>query len=166
MYVSRRAVLALLVALLAAGSLVFALAASGGPRDEGNGEALLRSTLAPSVPTDPSFHGIAPGGVPWVLAGSSVRLKADGELDVRVEGLVLPSLGTAGPVTSVSASLLCGADAVAGPAATTGTVPLSAAGDARIEATVALPASCLAPIVVVHPNGGTTRYIAISGWKS
>jgi hypothetical protein len=166
MLVSRRIVLLLVVGLVAAGSLVFALGASGGSRDEGNGQALLRSTLAPSIPADPEFHGITPGGVPWQLADSSVRLKTDGELDIRIVGLVIPALGTPGPVKTVSASLLCGADAQAGPTATTGQAPLSAAGDARIDATLTLPATCLAPIVVIHPNGGAARYIAVTGWTS
>jgi hypothetical protein len=151
--------------LVAVGALVFALSASGSSRDNGNGEALVRSGLAPSVPTDPAFHGIAAAGAPWVLSGSSVRLKASGELDISIDGLILPSLGTAGPVTTVSASLLCGGDANANRAATTGTFPLSQAGDARIEETLSLPATCLAPIFVIHPNGGTARYIAVSGWK-
>jgi hypothetical protein len=165
-YVPRKAVLAVLMSVLVAGSLVFAFAASGSSRDEGNGDALFASTLAPSVPTDPAFHGITPGGVPWMLNGSSVRLKANGELEIRIEGLVIPALGTAGPVTAVSASLLCGADAQAGPTVTTAAVPLSTRGNARIESRLALPAACLAPIVVVHPNGGVAHYIAVSGWKS
>lgn len=169
MYVPRRVVLV----LVAVAALVFALGASGGSKDDGNGkgnrkgngDAVVRSTLAPSVPTDPAFHGIAAAGAAWVLDHSSVRLKASGELDIRIDGLVLVSTGTAGPVTTVSASLLCGADAQAGPTATTGTFPLSQAGDARIEAELNLPATCLSPSFVIHPNGGTTRYIAVSGWK-
>jgi hypothetical protein len=164
----RKVALLVLVGVFAAGSLVFALAASGGSRDHGDheGKALFRSRLAPSVPTDPTFHGIVAGGVPWVLTGSSARLKTDGELDVRVNGLVIPALGTPGPVKTISASLLCGADSQAGVAASTGQVSLSAGGDARIEAKITLPANCLAPIVVVHPNGNPGAYIAISGWKS
>jgi hypothetical protein len=160
-YVPRKVV----IVLAAIAALVFALSASGSARDEGNGDALVRSTLVPSVPTDPAFHGIAAAGAPWMLSGSSVRLKASGELDISIDGLVLTALGTAGPVTTVSASLLCGADAQAGPTATTGTFRLSQAGDARIKANLALPATCLAPSFVIHPNGGTTRYIAVSGWK-
>jgi len=151
--------------LVAVGALVFALSASGSSRDNGNGEALVRSGLAPSVPADPPFHGITAAGAPWVLSDSSVRLKASGEVDISIDGLILPSLGTAGPVTTVSASLLCGGDANAGPTATTGTFPLSQAGDARIEETLSLPATCLAPSFVIHPNGGSARYIAVSGWK-
>ena len=161
MYIPRRVVLV----LVAVGALVFALSASGSSRDNGNGEALVRSGLAPSVPADPPFHGITAAGAPWVLSDSSVRLKASGEVDISIDGLILPSLGTAGPVTTVSASLLCGGDANAGPTATTGTFPLSQAGDARIDAMLSLPATCLAPSFVIHPNGGSARYIAVSGWK-
>ena len=165
MYVPRKVVLL----LVAAAALVFAVAASGhggddGKRGKGHGKALLASTLAPSVPTDVAIHGIVPGGVPWVLDRGGVRLKSDGELDVRIRGLVIPSLGTAGPVTTVSASLLCGADTA--PAATTGAVPLSSSGDARIDGTITVPATCLAPSVVVHPNGNVKAYIAVTGWKS
>lgn len=166
MYVPRKVVLL----LAAAAALVFAVAASGHGGDDGkrggdgNGRALLRAPLAPSVPSDVAIHGIVPGGVPWVLDRGSVRLKTDGELDVRLRGLVIPSLGTAGPVATVSASLLCGADTA--PAATTAAVPLSSAGDAELETTIAVPTVCLAPSVVVHPNGNVKAYIAVSGWKS
>jgi hypothetical protein len=66
---------------------------------------------------------------------------------------------------SVSASLFCGADSERTPAFTTAAVPISEHGDARIRQNVTLPATCLAPIVLVHPNGGTARYIAVSGWR-
>lgn len=162
----------LVVGLAAAAALVFALGAGAASRDhggkggdDGEGRTLVRSTLAPSVPTDPAFHGIAAAGAPWVIRSGTVRLKSDGELDARIRGLVLTSTGTAGPVTTVSVSLLCGADAQAGPAATTGPFPLSTAGNARIETRLTVPATCLAPIFVVHPNAGATRYIAVSGWK-
>jgi len=161
MYVPRKVVLL----LIAGAALVFAVAASGHRGDDGGkGKALLSSSLAPSVPADVAIHGIVPGGVPWMIEPSSVRLKANGELDLRIRGLVIPGRGDAGPVTTVSASLLCGADQM--PAATTGTVPLSTSGDARIEDRIAVPATCLAPAVVVHPNGNTQAYIAVSGWKS
>jgi hypothetical protein len=157
--------------LAAAAALVFAVAAYGHGRDDGKGndddngrgKAALSASLAPSVPTDVAIHGIAPGGVPGVLTRGSVRVKRDGELDLRLRGLIIPTLGTAGPVTTVSASLLCGLDTA--PAATTGAVPLSSSGDARIDTRIALPPTCLAPAVVVHPNGNTKAYIAVSGWK-
>jgi hypothetical protein len=157
----------IVLVLAAVAALVFTFSAFGSSKDDGSGtgEALVRAALAPSVPADPAFHGITAAGAPWVMRDGHVRYQPDGELEVRIRGLVLTSTGTAGPVTTVSVSLLCGADSQLGPAATTGTFPLSQAGNAHIETTLAPPATCLAPIFVVHPNGGTTRYIAVTGWK-
>ena len=154
--------LALLVAAAAAALVVAVVAiaaASGGDRS-------LRSTLAPSVPTDPMFHGVQPGGLPWVLSRGSVTLSSEGRLDLTVKGLVIPTFGTPGPVTSISASLFCGADTNMTPAAVTGTEPLSSAGDGSISQRVTLPADCLAPIVLVNPNGIQSLYIAVTGWKT
>jgi hypothetical protein len=156
---------AMLAAVAAVAALLVSAAASGGGRDDDQGGKLLRSTLAPSVPTDPVFHGKSPGGVPWVLRRGDVQISANGKLRLRVDGLVIPSLGTPDGVTSISASLFCGADANQTAAATTATVPLSSEGDARIRASVTLPSQCLAPIVLVHPNGATARWIAVTGWK-
>ena len=71
---------------------------------------MIDESLAPSQPTDPVFHGVSPGSAPWVLKRGDVRLKRDGKLDLDLKGLVIPALGTPGPVTTVSASLYCGAD--------------------------------------------------------
>ena len=129
------------------------------------GETLFRSTLAPTVLSDPTIHGVARGNVPWMLDRGSARLRHDGRLTVGVRGLVIPGNGTPGPVTSITASLYCGADST--PAvATTGSVPLSSQGDAAIDEHVTLPAKCLAPIILVHPNGNAAAYIAASGFGS
>jgi hypothetical protein len=162
--VSKRSKQALFTSLLAVAvlaALVFAVAASG----SGGGEKILDVSLAPSLPTDPAFHGVTPGGVPWVLDRGEVRVKANGELDLEVRGLVIPALGTADGVVTIDASLYCGADANTAPAATTGLVPLSSGGDAEIHQRLAIPPTCLAPIVLVHPNGGAARYIAVTGWR-
>ena len=169
---SKKRLFALTAMLVAAASLVFAAIASGDHgrgdkgRHEGHGAKVFRSSLAPSVPTDPKFHNVGAGGVPWSLDRGSVSITSGGRFELRLEGLVITGTDNPGPVKTVSASLFCGADAETAPAVTTDQVPLSSTGDARIRQHVALPASCLAPIVLVHPNGGTTRYIAVSGWKS
>ncbi len=143
-----------------------------GQGDDGNqqGRLLLTSTLAPSVPADPAIHGVAAGGAPWVLHRGSIRLKANGSVRVEIEGLVIPiahgafPAGTALPVTTVSASLYCAPDA--SPAAvTTHAAAISASGNATIVDKVTLPATCLAPIVLVHPNGVAAVYIAATGWR-
>jgi len=172
MHVSRRSAVAALAVAALAGSAASAVTASGhntgtGSRREHRGEhrgkALLKTTLAPSVPTDPAIDGVNPGGVPWVLARGEARLRADGDLRVKVRGLLIPSgqfAGTTGPVTTVTASLYCGGTVVG----TTPSAPLSSHGDADLEGMVTVPAKCLAPTVLVHPNGGAGAYIAASGF--
>lgn len=160
-----------LASLLAVASLVFAAVASGdhgrGRRDhEGHGAKVFRSPLAPSDPADPAVHGKGPGGVPWSLDRGEVSIKSNGSFRLRLDGLVITATNSARPVTTVSASLFCAPDSNTTAVVTTSTVAISEDGDARIDERVALPASCLAPVVLVHPNGGTARYIAVSGWKS
>jgi hypothetical protein len=139
---------------------------------KGHGGQLIKESLAPSMPpspTEPSFHGVAPGGAPWVLKEGSVQLSSNGKLDLRVRGLVIPGApgnGTPGPVNTISASLYCGADSNMMAADTTGQVPISRDGDARIrDDSFAVPATCLSPVILVHPNGLGNMYIAVDGWR-
>ncbi len=140
-------------------------------RDEGNGAALLSSSLAPSLPSDPAIHGVAAGGAPWALDRGEVQIDRGGRIRVRIEGLVIPvahgtlPAGTPRPVTVVSASLYCGADSSAA-VATTSAAPISETGDAVISEQIHLPSACLAPIVLIHPNNVAGAYIAASGWRS
>lgn len=144
---------------------------NGQGNGHGNGNALLRSTLAPSVPGDPPFHGVGPGSVQWVLQRGEVRLKRNGEFRLRLRGLVIPSPpgdNTPGPVNTVNASLYCGEDTGPPPntpAATTDQVPISRQGDADIDTTITVPAMCLTPVILVHPNGSPGAYISLEGWR-
>jgi hypothetical protein len=169
---SFRRVLRVATVVAAVGAL--ALPALGATA-RGDGRSLLETSLAPSMPSDPTFHGVAPGGLPWALDEGDARLERDGRLIVEVDGLVIPiehtvgdrtfPPGTARPVKSVSASLFCGADSDTVPAATTKSVPITRGGDARVDDRIDLPDTCLAPIVMVHPDGNTAAYIAISGFR-
>jgi hypothetical protein len=173
MRISNRVPMTVFVAALAALSaalVVGALSALGSEHGHGRDHArpLLSESLAPSVPTDPAFHGVIPGSAPWVLKEGRVTL--DGHrLDLRVRGLVIPVApgnGTPGPVNTISASLYCGADADTMAAETTGQVPISRDGDARItDDSFNVPATCLSPVILVHPNGLTAAYITVDGWK-
>jgi hypothetical protein len=173
MWNSRRAVITGLLSVIGALSLAFTAGALGHPNHHGkrSGAPLIDESLAPSMPppTDPTFHGVSPGALPWVLKSGVVRLKRDGKLDLQVKGLVIPtapSMGTPGPVTTISASLYCGADSNTTAAGTTQVVPISRKGDARIhDASFTVPATCLAPVILVHPNGIATMYIAVDGWR-
>jgi hypothetical protein len=144
-------------------------AGSHSKKGHANGRNLLQQSLAPSLPTDPTLHGVAPGGLPWVLKSGLVRFRANGKFEVRLRGLVIPVApgnGTPGPVKTVSASLYCGADSDTTAIDTTAAVPLSVKGNARIrDRSFTVPSSCLAPVVLVHPNGDATHYIAVNGWR-
>lgn len=172
MRVSKRTAVSLLATAALAGSGATAVGAlghdgngaRGNHRDRG-GATVLNTTLAPSVPNDPALHEVAAGGAPWVLRRGEARLRRGGRLTVRVRGLVIPVApgnGTPGPVTTVNASLYCGNDTMA--AGTTPSVPISRAGNARMAGQFTLPAKCLAPVVLVHPNGNGAAYIAASGF--
>lgn len=171
MWVSKRVLLAVSLVAVAAMSLALAVGAlghRGKAHARHGGATLVKESMAPSVPSDPTFHGVAPGAAPWVLRRGEVQVKRH-RLELRVRGLVIPVApgnGTPGPVNTISASLYCGADSSTAAADTTGQVPISRGGDARIrERSFDVPDTCLAPVVLVHPNGDVTHYIAVDGWR-
>ena len=168
---SRRTALVLATSVLAgsAVSAVTALANQGNGHiaKRQHGRAVLDTSLAPSVPTDPVLLGSPAGGVPWVLRSGEATLRRNGRLDVKIRGLVIPVApftGTTGPVMTVDASLYCGGDPT--PVGTTKSVPISSHGNARIRDSFTLPSKCLIPALLIHPNGGAmgAPYIAASGF--
>ena len=69
-------------------------------------------------------------------------------------------------MTRISASLYCGADSDTVAADTSRQVRITRSGDARIrDRSFAVPSTCLAPVILVHPNGNATAYIAVDGWR-
>jgi hypothetical protein len=162
---------ALLAASALAGSATTAVTATAAPghgradHRDGHRRAVLSTPLVPSVPTEPTLFGAAPGAVPWVLHSGAARLQSDGRFDARIRGLVIPVApftGTAGPVTTVSASLYCGGSST--PVGTSNSFPLSTNGNAHMTATFTLPKICQIPALLIHPNGANTIYIATSGF--
>jgi hypothetical protein len=122
----------------------------------------LITPLAPSVPSDPPLHGVNAGSAPWVLKRGVFGLLANGEVVVAIRGLIIPQLGTPGPVKTVDASLYCANEKT--PAATSASAPLSGEGNALIVSHVSLPALCQTPAVLINPNGIGSIYIATSGF--
>ena len=118
---------------------------------------LLRARLAGSRPGE-TISSVKAGLAPWEIGDSSVRVRDDGRLDLRVRGLLIPGRGV-GTVTSVTASLACNGEVVD----TSRSAPLSATGDARIRDYLTVPDRCLAPVVMVNPNGLSELFIAVSG---
>ena len=139
-------------------TLVAPAASAGDGSSGGSGHTILRDTLVGSMPDGPVLFGVKPGGVDWVIDESLARVREDGRVRVRVEGLVIPGVGT-GAVTTITATVVCNGM----PVATTMPAPLDTEGDARIDDTVWLPDYCHMPAVLVNPNGNTQRYIAATG---
>ena len=151
--------LALLALIGAVALAVPALSSGGADGRKVVSGAVLTPVTGPYVGTANPIRAVAGGGLPWRLTSGNVDLRADGRLHVSVDGLVLaagPNEGT-NPITSFRAIVSC--QTIDGGAATVSNVstdpfPASSAGDAVIDATVALPAPCIAPIVfVTSPTG-------------
>jgi hypothetical protein len=168
MFIPRRVLVAVFVAAIAGLSLMLAVGAAGkhAGKAKRHGAPLIKQTLAPSEPSDPTFHGVDPGDAQWVLRRGELRVKRGGKLNLRVKGLVIPTNGTPGPVNTISASLYCGADSNTTAAETSQEAPISRKGNARIrDRSFTVPSTCLAPVILVHPNGDTAHYIAVDGWR-
>ena len=127
-------------------------------------ELAFWSTLVGSNPQK-VIGGVPSGGAPWTVRRGSAALDDDGRLRVKVRDLILPKLGTPGPVTSVSASLVCGGTGGT-VVATTDPVALSADGDAEIESRIAVPDTCFGPVVLVRAvfGGNPGPWIASTGF--
>jgi hypothetical protein len=145
------------------GSIYIATSGFESPSATALEQPLFVTSLAPSEPNDPTLHGVMPGGLPWVIKNSVFALVGNNVL-VSIRGLIIPELGTPGPVTTVDASLYCANETTA--AATTQSVPISEGGNALILARVKLPSLCQTPAVLINPNSIGSIYIATSGFSS
>jgi hypothetical protein len=114
-------------------------------------DSLFRTAIIGSNPKT-IIAGVQSGGAPWTVERGSAVLNDDGKLHVTLRDLILLNLGNPGPVTSVSASLVCGG-AGGTVVATTDPVPLSGDGNADIDATIAVPGPCFALTVLVRAAG-------------
>jgi hypothetical protein len=141
----------------------------------GAGGDLLRSRLVGSPGANRPMRTVQSGGVPWTIEDKSeARLSESGRLRANIRGLLItgtgnPSLdGTTGTVENVVASLTCenpttgsnGAPTIV----STSPAPLSGDGDARIDEKIALPSTCLGPIVLIRANSATGPWIAAAGF--
>ncbi len=124
--------------------------------EDGNrGRGGFESGVVGSMP-GATVGGVTSGGAPWVASGHT-SVSASGRLHLKVTGLLIgaaagipPALvGTVGSVTMVAASLVCGGSGGSVIASSDGS-PLSSAGDAEIDTTVTLPATCMAPAVLIR----------------
>ena len=155
---SRRLVIGTAALLLSATVAAPALADDGTGHEDRQKGTLLAAALVGSLTNDPPLAGVSPGAADWTVSRSTVRVKADGRVDIQIRDLVLTSTG-ANPVTTISASLVCNGGVVD----SVGPVAFTAAGNARIRDRFSVPTRCLAPAVLLNPATRTTTYIAASG---
>ncbi len=110
-----------------------------------------------------AIRGVPGGGRPWVIDSAEGELKADGEIEVTVRGLVIDPnepVATAGtnPSATFKVIVSCMSKDANGAAVIsnveTPTFPASPDGNAEIESSVTLPTPCIAPIIfVTSPTG-------------
>ena len=157
-----------LMAVLA-GVVAVAVIAVTAAVSSGDGRTVLKfETMAPVVPpytgTTNSIRGVNGGGVPWKLSSAEGRLRADGRLSIDVMGLVLVTTGVNPSPTFRGVVSCLSSDAAGAPTTvnvSTDPVPATSTGNAEIEARVALPSPCFAPIVFVTSGGG--NWFAVTG---
>jgi hypothetical protein len=105
------------------------------------------------------LRNINGGGVAWTIADASGELRANGHLEISVQGLVLASTGS-NPIANFRGLVSCVRSdgtfaniqtdlfpATMGPASAGG-------GNAEIVADITLPQPCIAPIIFVTSGGG------------
>jgi hypothetical protein len=126
--------------------------------NQNNGTSGLQAGVVGSMP-GAAIGGISSGGAPWVVNQGQVQVSPDGQIQVEVQGLLIGPggpvnfVGTTGPVTMVAASLVCGGSGGAPVLVADSSVTpaqLNGSGNAQINQSVTLPASCIAPVVLVR----------------
>jgi hypothetical protein len=154
------------VALLTALTLLVGMQASAAMAKGGSSTAkILEFQTMVGVPaaltgSQAPIRGIKGGGVPWTLTSGRGGLTAAGHLEIVVDGLVVASSGS-NPSPTFRATVSCLASDGSVQNVQTATFPATTGlasaggGDATIEADVALPHPCIAPIVFVTSAGGS-----------
>ena len=112
-----------------------------------------------------TIRTVSSGPAPWVVQEGKATVDPNGNVKIRVKGLLIGSgalangdpvpanlVGTVGPVTRVHASITCGGPGMGTPFTITDTpsVPLSANGSFKINAHLTLPTACDRPIILIR----------------
>ncbi|MGZ4353114.1 MAG: hypothetical protein ACXVZ4_06190 [Gaiellaceae bacterium] len=155
--------LVLLLGVAVVGTAV-SVAASGDDQRKVLRFDVMAPVTEPYTGATNAIHGVPGGGLPWMLDEAKGELRGS-SLKVEVQGLVLArrapvptNLQGTNPIPSFKAIVSCLSSSGGAPTTVnvgTDPVPASATGDAEIEATVALPSPCFAPIVFVASAGGS-----------
>jgi hypothetical protein len=117
------------------------------------------------------LRGISGGGIPWTVADASGELRANGHLEIEVQGLVLAAGANAGsnPVGTFRGLVSCVKsdgtfdNILTDPFPATTGLASAGGGNATIEADLTLPQPCIAPIIFVT-SGTSGAWFAATGF--
>lgn len=153
----------LVLGLGLAGALALQTAAAGSDGQDVLKFDVMTPVVEPFTGSAHPVRGVSGGGLPWQLERAHGKLRSDGRLNVKVEGLVLAqrdpvpaNVQGTNPIPQFRAIVSCLTpdSPDTGENVTTDPVPASPSGDARIDTRVDLPEPCIAPIVfVTSPTG-------------
>ena len=157
MLLNRRKRMGLITAAIVATASTYAFT---GRAEVGDDELVLAfSTMRGNLP-HVDINGNFGAGAPWVIRDGDGALSSEGEIQIRVRGLVfaksVPNVGGTNPVPSFRAIVSCttvnseGATEVVN--ISTGGFPADANGNCNIHDKITLPNPCYAPIVLVGPE--------------
>ncbi len=114
-------------------------------------------------------RGLAGGGIPWTIGASEVELKASGKLEVAFNDLWFATGPNVGKNTVPTMKVVVSCLTETGATVNVSTAPFAVSiatatdpgGDGMIETRVALPSTCIAPVVFVATT--TDRWLAVNG---
>ena len=124
------------------------------------------SAAFPAEDDFPLVRGLQPGGLPWVVGSAKAEVKASGKVEVKFTDLLFaPGTALAGTNTIGTMRVVVSCLTESGAVANVATDPFPvttgvAGGDGKVEASLALPTPCLAPLIFVTTP--TERWLAVS----
>ena len=157
---------ALLAAVVVLGAALLVVPALG--LGSGDGRKVLEArVLAPVAPpylgAAGTIRGVPGAGAQWSIGDAEADLRADGRLQIEVDGLIVTVRGN-NPLLQFKAIVSCQSVVNGAPGVTnvsTNLFDANAAGDASTKTEVDLPTPCFAPIVFVTTPTGS--WIAVTG---
>jgi hypothetical protein len=152
----RKIWIAAAVLALAVGLIAQASSAGSGPDSTVLKFKTMVGTVAPYVGPTNAIRGVPGAGAPWSIDKADGTLKANGDLAVKVTGLIVTATGT-NPAPTFRAVVSCQSVDAGAPVIVnrvTAPFPATPTGDASFNGNVDLPSPCIAPIVFVTNGAG------------
>jgi hypothetical protein len=163
----------------ATGSRLVAAASSSAPAEDQPPTAMLQfdtmfANMPPFIGAAGAVRKVTAAPLPWMIRSVHGSLRANGELNIDVDGLVLadeppvpPSLQGTNPVPFFAGLVSCrtgsGGSVVTTNVKTANFPATMPGGKAHIRQTLTLPHPCVAPVIfVTSPGPGGVVWFAVS----